>query len=358
MIGIIHVGDVKNSPYLEKYIKILEENNEKYDVIFWDRENKDLEYPSNYLFFKKKMEYKKKPIMKVLDFIQFAAWVNKTIKHNKYDKLIVVLTLSGIFLANTLLRNYSNKYIFDIRDYSYEGINLFYNIEKKIISNSYFTCISSYGFKEFLPKNYPYVMAHNFNYNDLQYKKSFKKKERGSSLNLVWNGGIRYFEHQSQIIDKLKNDKRFNIIYHGTGSEIELFKKFCNENRIENVTFTGAYQNLDKYKLLYDADILNNSYGSKNQSKVKYAIANKYYDGLIFGIPQLIETGTYKHKRVEDKGVGIGLDVSNPNFGDQLYEYYFNLNEEEFNENCDQEINNVIKEDKFYLEKIKEFIKQ
>lgn len=357
MIGIIFIGDLKYCPYLKKYIDILEESNKKYEVLFWNRENKELVIPPNYIPFNLSSKLNRHPMEKITDFLKWRNWIKKRLKEKKYDKLILLSTLSGVFIANELIRKYKNRYIFDIRDYSYEHNWIFYNIEKIVIKNSKFTCISSEGFKNFLPKEFNYITTHNFNKVEMKYRKMLKKKEYGEPLNLVWNGAVRYYDHQKEIIARLKNNPRFNIIYHGSGPHLDQFKKFCEDNKIKNVTFTGEYNNEDKAKLLEDADILNNSYKIKNMNKVKYAISNKYYDGMIFGIPQIVETETFKSKKISKKYLGIDLDIMDEKFGEKLYEYYFSINVEKFNQACDQELKKVLEEDKMYSQSIIEFIK-
>ncbi|MEK5585138.1 hypothetical protein MKZ21_23095 [Paenibacillus sp. FSL P2-0536] len=355
MVGLIFIGDINFCPYLEKYTSVLQEKNIEYEVLFWNRENKNFDLPTNYIYFNKKSRYRKNPVFKILEFMQFSLWLQRIIIKKKYSKLIILSTLSGMFLANVLLKKYPGKYVFDIRDYSYEHIKFFSLLEEKLIKKSFFTCISSQGFKEFLPKNYPYVMAHNFNSKDLSISRKFEKKGLDRPLNLVWNGTVRYFEHQEKILSKLANDKRFNIIYHGMGSDYELYINFCEKMGFSNIKFTGNYNNLEKEKLLKDADILNNSYGTKKEMEVKYAMANRYYDGLIYKIPQLVEINTFKHKKVQEIEVGIGIDIASENLADLLYEYYCNINETQFNYNCNQEIGGILKEDNLYIDKIKEF---
>lgn len=356
MVGIIFIGDLKYCPYLSKYTQVLDEENQKYEVLFWNREGKLTAYPSNYISLNMSSKLNRHALFKVFDFLKFRKWLKKQVTLRNYDKLIVLTTLSGILIAKTLIDKYSGKFIFDIRDYSYENNKLFFIIEEKLIQNSFFTCISSEGFKKFLPKGYPYIIVHNFNKKELEFKKSFNKKEKGATLNIVWNGTVRYFKHQIKIIDKLKNDDRFNLVYHGSGPELDMFVNYCKKNNISNVKFTGEYKNTDKNKLLSDADILNNSYKTAKIMEVKYAISNKFYDGLIYRIPQLVEINTYKHQKVEEKGVGIGLDVESKDFADKLYEYYFNIDEKTFNESCEKEIEVILREDKMFLEKVKEFI--
>lgn len=355
MIGIICIGDISFTPFLNNYINILEKKNIEYEVLFWNRELLRRNLPENYISFNYESDYNKQPYKKINDFIHFSKWCREQITKRKYEKLIVLLTLTGFFIADLLINEYKNKYIFDIRDYSYEHFKLFYYIEKKIINNSFFTCISSEAFKEFLP-NYNYMICHNFRSEDLKNRKLFKKKGYGCTLNIVFVGCLRYFNHQINIIDKLKNDTRFNVFYHGSGPEYEKYIQYCNKNNVNNVFFTGRYNDSEKFILLKDADILNNSYMSPKYMEVKYAISNKYYDGLIYGIPQLVEKDTYKHKLVEKNGLGIGLDVEDNDFADKLYEFYFSLQTDKFNANCECELRRVISENKIYEHKIEEFL--
>lgn len=356
MIGIIFIGDLKYCPYLSKYTNALESKNIKYEVLYWNREGAKSIYPQNYISFNNKSKLNRHPFFKIKDFIYFRFWLKEKIALKKYKKLIILSTLSGMIISDVLLKEYSNKYIFDIRDYSYEHYKLFLKKEEMLLKTSYFTCISSKGFKDFLPRGYKYNIVHNFNKADLEYGRTFRKKPYGATLNLTWIGAVRYFEHQKQIIDKLYNDKRFKLIYHGMGPQIEVYKKYCKNKNITNVIFTGEYSNDDKHILLNDTDILNNSYKTNKIMEVKYAISNKYYDGLIFGIPQLVETGTFKNDIVKTYGVGIGISPYDKEFGDKLYDYYFNIDEKMFNSSCKNELEKILHEDEKYINCINKFL--
>ena len=360
MIGLVFIGNIEFCPYLEKYISILSEEKIKYDILFWNRDMNNKKYPKNYFYYTRKSKLNKKKIFKVFDFINYQKWLKEKIIKKNYDKIIILDTLSGILISRILLTKYKRKYLFDIRDYSYEKISVFYNIEKKLIYNSFFTCISSEGFKEFLPKDYDYIITHNFSYRDINMAQNgfIKNKKYGDTLNLVWLGSIRYFNHQIQIINKLKDDQRFNIIFHGIGPDYEKFLHYSKINSIKNIEFTGRYENNDKSILLSNADLINNSYDIRNGYEVKYAIANKFYDGLIYKIPQLVEVDTYKGKKATNIGVGISIDANNKDFANILYNYYFNIDIDNFNECCTLEMKKVISDDKKYINKILSFINE
>ena len=353
MIALIFAGDIKYCPYIKRYCERLNLLGEKYEVLFWNRSGFQINLPDNYIFFDYHSSLTKGKIAKVLDFYLFQKWVSKKIRENRYSKLILLSTLTGMFLFHEL-KKFDKKYILDIRDYSYENNKLYYFLEKKIIRNSFFTCISSKGFKEFLP-NADYVIAHNFNRNDIRNVKQFKKRKK--PLKLVWNGVMRYFEYQKQYIDILKNDERFIMVYHGDGPELSDYQEYCKKNNISNVIFTGSYNNSMKEELLYDADILNNCYGYKDytSNEVKYAVSNRFYDGILYHIPQLVEREGFKAKWTIETKVGINLDI-NSDLGDNLYDYYYSLDEEAFNKACEEIKNKVIEEDNIYIKKIDEFL--
>lgn len=69
--------------------------------------------------------------------------------------------MPGFLLHDILLSKYSNNYILDIRDYTYEKYGFYLRIIHKLINNSSFTAISSRGFKKFLGESDKLVVNHN-----------------------------------------------------------------------------------------------------------------------------------------------------------------------------------------------------
>lgn len=355
MVGIVFIGDILLCPYLKKYTEICDEKKIEYQVLFWNRSGETMEYPHNYLYFDYKSKLKQNKFIKLFHFYKFKKWAQRTIKKNNYDKLIILTTMTGIILSK-ILKKYKKKYIFDIRDYCWENTRLFYKIEKRIIENSYFSCISSLGFKSFLPK-YDYLIVHNAQSEFFNIEKSFKKKKYGESLNVVWTGLVRYFEYQSKILYKLKNDKRFNIIYHGIGTDMDKYKAFCRKYSISNVHFAGKYDNKEKPFLLASADLLNNAYWEdKEKNAVIYAISNKYYDGLIFKIPQIVEAGTYKTRICKNNEIGFSVDINDDDLANKLYDWYFSIDETKFNLSCNELLEIVKKETEIYEKNIVQFL--
>ena len=355
MVALIFCGDLKYCPYIKRYIERLELHGTDYNVFFWNRSGFDLNLPKNYIFFEQTSNLGRNKLQKLFDFVKFRSWLIKKLKQSKPDKIIALSTLTGVLLAGKLYKK-NTEYAFDIRDYSYEHISPFYRIEKKVIKGSAFTAISSRGFEAFLPKH-DYVIAHNFNRNDIVENAKFDKQN--GKLTFVWNGVIRYFEFQKQYLDALKNDSRFEIVFHGDGPELDMYKEYCSSNGFDNVVFTGSYNNADKADLLKSASILNNCYGyTKNAgNKLKYAVSNRFYDGMIYHIPQVVENDGFKPEWAKSSGIGTSIALDG-NFADKLYAYYKGIDVEKFNKACQECLCTVLSEDDKYIESIDKFIEE
>jgi len=352
MIALVFCGDLRYCPYINRYIERLEKAEVDYKIFFWNRSGFDLNLSDHYIYYDQGSDLSSGKIQKLLDFIRFKRWLIEQLKKNHCEKIIALSTLTGVFLGHFL---YKKDYIFDIRDYSYEHIAPFYWIEKKVIENSTFTAISSAGFKAFLPQH-DYIIAHNFNRNDIVPGAMFRKSE--GKINFVWNGVVRYFEFQKAYLNALKNDPRFNIVFHGDGPELDLYKQYCENNGFTNVIFTGAYSNKDKAILLEDAHILNNCYGYTYGAgnKLKYAVSNRFYDGIVHHIPQLVEPEGFKPSWANKSGLGVSFPPDKE-FADRLYEYYIGIDEKLFDVICTRELQKVLADDDVYIKKIDEFIK-
>lgn len=359
MVGIIFVGDIRFCPYLSKYEEILKNENIKYEIIFWDREPDKEKYfdKNNIHVYKRKSKLQKNPIRKIIDFIFFGRYVKKYINEKKYNKLIILSTMSGIFILDILLRKYKGKYIFDFRDLSFEHIKIFYNLEDKLIKYSNFTCISSEGFKEILPKGYNYIISHNFNNNDLLKSKKILNCTSSDSkkINISYFGFIRQYNNIKKIIDRFADDCRFNLYFHGDGPDYEKVKSYCIKNNFKNIYCTGLYTANKKQKYMLETDIINDYYSIDRN--IKYATANKIYDSILYKKPVLVNKLAYDNKNVEKYGIGFSGNVEDKAFVDDLYNAYINFDFKKFNKNCDIAIKNILDDERIYVKKIKKFLR-
>ena len=69
-----------------------------------------------------------------------------------------------------------------------------------------------------------------------------------------------------------------------------------------------------------------------------------YYDGIIFKIPQLCMKDSYMGQRAMLNGIGLECDPFKADFTDAIFSYYRSLQLDQFNKNCDMELECVLKE--------------
>ena len=351
MISLIFLGDLRYCPYLTRYTERLKAAGAEFEVLFWNRGGFQLELEPNYKYCPLTSPDTLPKAKKLVDFYGFRRWVKKQLKLSRPEGVVFLSTLSAMVL-NDVAKEYKGRYIYDIRDYSYEHVGFYKKLETRMIEESYFTAISSKGFRTFLPEH-DYVIAHNFNRNDLSEDYTFVRREE--PLQIVWNGMVRFFDYQQYYLDLFKNDPRFELVYHGSGSALETYQKYCQDHDIQNVRFTGGYDNRDKAKLVRPGAFLNNCYGGREGKGLLYAISNRYYDSMIYHIPQLVETGGFKAGEVERNGIGLAVEPE-PGLPDRLYDYYNGLDPEQFNAACDKALQEVLAEDDNYVAKIDAFI--
>ena len=110
----------------------------------------------------------------------------------------------------------------------------------------------------------------------------------------------------------------------------------------------------ERYEFVKNTDIIHNIY---NDTNTLLAMGNKYYDGLIFRIPQICMLGSFMGQLCEKHGIGISLDPQDEYFADKLYYYYKNLKIQDFYNGAERVLKDVLLEYKLGVEFIREVIK-
>lgn len=155
-------------PYINIYLNKIKEANAECDIVFWDRDGtfaKKTEGNVHYIPFSSPANQNESKIKRYLQYIPATKFIRKQLKNNKYDKVIFLQTHAAIACKSIILKQYSKRYIVDIRDFTLENFSFFRKMEKDVIENSYCTVISSKGYQSFLPK-FDYVIAHNYTPTD------------------------------------------------------------------------------------------------------------------------------------------------------------------------------------------------
>ncbi len=73
-------------------------------------------------------------------------------------------------------------------------------------------------------------------------------------------------------------------------------------------------------------------------------MGNKYYDSVIFRIPQLTMPGTYMGERCTANGTGIALDPASADYADSIWQWFGNIDRAQFENCCDTDLDAILKE--------------
>ena len=352
MIGIIFCNDLNTCPYIDKYFQVLDAKGVDYEVVIWNRDGKNVSFPENFVVFDERSDIHVARWKKVGAFFRFRKFLIKTIKERKYDKLIMLTTIPAVLCSSLLLGEYKGRYIFDFRDLSYERFGFYRKEVKKIAENASFTCISSPAFAEAIGIE-SYVMAHNFRYSDIE-KEADAPVLDGDVIELLHIGITRGEDYNKRLADIFGNDSRFRVNIIGSGNDTPTFLEYVKD--INNFTVMGRYNNEDKKKYIDSASML--LYYYPCDFNCNRALANKYYDGMIYKKPLIGNINTYSGKRLCKMGLGISLSLDDEHFADKIYDYVRSLDIKAYLAAVDTEKNAVLAEDKIYLDRIASFLEE
>lgn len=354
-IALLFPNNLFTSPYLKYYTTILEKEKIAYDLIIWDREN--INEPGCIAF--RSQAYQKSKISKARDFYRFRRFIIKQFKKTKYRKVIVYTGQLGILLSDFLIKNYKNRYVLDIRDYS-NPMHHFKNRFHKLIASADFVALSSNGFMEWLPKAEKYILSHNINVELIHEKlgEAYAHKElfNKSHIQVDTIGQIKDFESDHRFVKQLKNDDRYRMNFIGFGPTLDVLKEFVKTENISNVDFHGSYKKKEEEKLLSETDFINILITLSEFNKGTSLLSNRLYLSALFGIPCIVNSYTAQSKIIEKYGFGVVID----NYEDlpaRLIEYQKKFDLKAFNQNCQAFLKDVSQDYEVFNKKLVAFVK-
>ncbi|PWM47703.1 MAG: hypothetical protein DBX47_00025 [Clostridiales bacterium] len=282
---------------------------------------------------------------KVISYIKYRKFAKTLLKKEKFDFIIILPALPGTLLYKYLAKNFHKKFILDYRDISHEKIRFFRKIIANLVENSVATFVSSDKFRDVLPICSNIYTSHNFDPQALPFRNNRRQLPREHyPLRIAFWGFIRHKEVNISLLNRFGNDKRFELHYYGNEqATAAAMKEHIAEKDIKNVFFHGEFRPEERYEFIKNTDIIHNLYDVENDG-IQAAMGNKYYDGIVFYLPQICNKGIYMGERAQKCGTGICIDLKNKNLADTVFSYYKNLDWEKFEAACDAEVENILKE--------------
>lgn len=342
-ILIIGFSKIKYMPYVNFYLDNIDLSKNEVHLIFWNKDRKDDVIPKKDVFLHEfsLMQCDAAPkFSKLGNFLKFRRFTLSVMKKFDFDRVIVFHSVPMLLFFDKLLTKYKNRYIFDYRDVTYER---FLPFKKAVIcaaKNARAVFLSSEAFYEIIPKSEKTHIIHNLLFDSVSKRLEFEKKQE--PVNISFWGFVRQSDFNLKIVKALKNDGRFVLNYYGASYDTsDALKGYCKKNGVKNVRFFGEYKPDERYEFAKNAALIHNMY---QNDATKYAMGNKFYDGLVFRLPLVCTKGSFMGETAEKYGVGIALDPDDPDFADKIYNYYTSLDEKSFSENCDAALRKILDE--------------
>lgn len=349
-VALILPANVWCCPFVNIYIKILDKDGIDYDIISW---NKDGNEKQGIQFDK---QYKTKgKLTKLMPYFEFASFVKKTIRQNKYDKLIVFTPQVAIFLCNFLKRHYNGRYIFDYRDLSIEQMFPFKLPFKKVLRHSYANVISSPGFKKCLPVGFEYLLSHNFDIDAVRRSliEEGDKPQETKQVNVLTIGGIRDYSSNIEVVKSLANKENFLLKFVGKGSAADKIECYAKENEIKNIEFEGYYPKEKEAGYIKQATFLNIFYPRIITHDT--ALSNRFYNALIYRKPMIVTTDTTQGDYVEQNQLGLSL-CNCDNLDKKMIDYLKSFDYNSFKGKCNELLSGFLQDYDLWESRVKDFL--
>lgn len=350
-VALILSSNIKLNPYIEIFRKELNQMDVQYDVISWDRDSLG---ESDGIVYKYPAPNTRGRIGKMLDYYKFSKFAQKTIKENKYDKLIVFGAAIAVFMYNFLNKNYKNRFWFDYRDLTIE--QQFMGRFKKVCDISSYISISSPGFEKAFPVKYDFILSHNFDINEVReaVSNNVVPKLSTETITISTIGGIRDYDANVEVIESLKNRAEFKLRFIGKGPSAEPLAQYVKANNIKNIEFQGFYLKADEWQFYQQTDMVNIYYPRIKSHET--ALSNRFYKSMIFRKPMIVTNRSTQGDYVEKYNLGLSVENCSE-IDSHIKSYLSNLDKEAFVERCNTLLVEFVKDYDRFSKKITKFIK-
>lgn len=340
-ICIIGTSNIKHISLISLYTRYFDKEGISYDIIYLDRYCIDEKTNANHVYRYSQLTPSGR-LGKLKMFWRFRRYVKNILTKNDYAYVITWQTTGAYLFADILLRWYKNRFVINIRDYVIENNIVFRAILKKLVKKSYFTTISSDGFRSFLPKA-EYIKVNSVN-EDLLENMYGRPLVKEGAIKIGFAGNCRYFRESFKLIDALANDNRFELWYCGTNSDV--LEDYALKRMINNVRTMPTFDPKDTIDIMSDFNIVNSAFGSDAMDN-STLMPIRLYTAIAIHRPILVNSNTQLAKEVTKGHIGYVIE-DYATLADDLYSYYLALETESFSRACEEYLRTARKENELF----------
>ena len=351
IIGLVVPANIKYSPYVQNYIKNLEQESVDYRIISWNK--KGLEETTNYSFEFKVDDHNRLKIL--LGHFIFACRCKKYINNNCINKLIIFTIAPVFFLGPHFISIFRKRFILDIRDDS-PFRRLASSRLNKICEKAYGIVISSPNFQDWMEAKA--VLCHNADLDLLFEYLEYEAHSHLGPIRIMCAGVMIEAEENIRFLKAMNGDNRFIFKYIGRNCKgKEEIQKFVKGIGYTNVEFEGTYDKgeiIDKYRA--NADFVNII---REQSIVnKNALPNKLYEAAIAGVPIIVydhNEAVAKYVKEYHLGLVISADVEG-SLNDYLWDRIETFDYNQYNQGRIAFLKKIVADMEEFKDKVSRFI--
>lgn len=301
-VCILGASSLRYMPYLRLYTDLLSDLGVSYEVVYWDRFAEDAERSG---FHRYTLVARGAGAALLPSYFGFRRYILRLPKIDGFDWYIVLGMQIGVFLADFLK---SKRYILDVRDFTHEANVVYRWLAAKVVSNAQLVAISSAGFRGWLPDTADPVVSHNLP-SDSAGDALSPECLAGSKV-ISYIGSVRYLAPNKEVIRCVAAMTDWELVYHGSGPDVEELSGFVERGQYRNVRFAGPFEPAQKPALYRATDFVLCVYGAEHVS-VKTLLPNRLYETCVFGRPIIVSAGSYLAEVVRHYGLGVILDNEN-----------------------------------------------
>lgn len=343
-ICVIGGTSLGHMPYLRCYEEVLQDVGLPYDLVYWDRFDLK-ESKNNAVVFRRPTPLKRAAIL--AGYAAYRRFLMRYLNAVSYDMYIVLGTQVAVLLYDFLT---PRRFILDVRDFTHEGLLPYRLMFGSLLGRAELVCISSEGFKEWLPFTRDYIFSPNLTHSIIAPAENpFEKQTRIIS----WIGVVGYGNANLKFIDGVCDMPSIELRYIGEGPCDGDLQSHCAARNAQNVGFYGRFSPWEKRKFYSETNFVLGCYGNDGPL-VKTALPNRLYESCMYYRPIIVNTGTYLAEVVLKNHLGIVVELGNmsdlvgkiaPYYDSEYYAHYV--------ECCDRYLGSVRKEISVFGERLK-----
>ncbi len=348
-ICIIGTANIKHISLISLYTRYFDKKGIPYDIVYLDRYGIEEPTTARNMF-----RYTATPsngsFGRINMFWNFRRYALKRLKEGDYKYVITWQTTGAYLFADKLLRQYTERYVINVRDYVAEKKWPFNWLINRLVKKALFTALSSPGFKTFLPQG-DYLQVNSINENLLQGITPQPHKRDGK-IRIGFAGNCRYFNESFKLIDALGNDPRFELWYDGTNSET--LKEYAAAHGYGNVKTMEGFKPEETSIIMSGFDMVNSAFGNDAMDN-STLLPIRLYTALAMHRPMLVNERTQLGREVEGNGLGFVIGQYE-GLADKLWAYYHDLNFEDFDVACDRYMEKARSENQTFYKQLDKFL--